>query len=482
MLCVTGNETGLAELRARMADYSEADLHEVRLDLLPEPLRRADDLGCQPDRLLLTCRPVREGGGYTGTENERLAYLESLLVQGGVAWLDLEASTDPEALARLGKIARQAGTRVLISAHDFEPGGATKARQNLLRLAGMGGDAVKLAVAVSDAVEVAELKQAGEAIELPTVLIAMGEAGLISRACYSRMGSQWTYVSADAGKETAPGQLPAARFASWRLPPGPETGLYALLGGPQVMHSPGPAVYNHLFSSRNIDACYLPIVTQNLAACFAFLRTLGLKGASVTMPLKAQAAQLADELGPEAEAAGVVNTLSVGADGKVRGDLTDGIGALAAITRKIGKLTGLRAVILGTGDTAAAIAHALCQAGVELTVLGRRPDRAEVLAARCGGKWAALDQLASLSFDILVQATPVGADDREASLVKDARLLAGKTVLDVVVGAETRLLRDTRKAGGTAIAGRAMWAEQGRRQLARWLNLDVTSDLLEQGP
>jgi shikimate 5-dehydrogenase len=58
-------------------------------------------------------------------------------------------------------------------------------------------------------------------------------------------------------------------------------------------------------------------------------------------------------------------------------------------------------------------------------------------------------------------------------------LLAGKVVLDVVHGGPTRLLRETERRGGVALAGRVMWSEQGRRQLQRWLGLDVSAEELE---
>ena len=145
------------------------------------------------------------------------------------------------------------------------------------------------------------------------------------------------------------------------------------------------------------------------------------------------------------------------------GDLTDGSGALTALQKAGGSLSGKRAVILGSGATSAAIARSLTAAGVQTTVLDRQH----------------LKDIAKVPFDLLIQATPVGSDDPRATLVEDPGLLDGKLVLDVTLGGETRLLDDTRKSGGVAVSGRSMWAEQGRLQMKRWFNLDVPAGDLE---
>jgi shikimate 5-dehydrogenase len=97
----------------------------------------------------------------------------------------------------------------------------------------------------------------------------------------------------------------------------------------------------------------------------------------------------------------------------------------------------------------------------------------------CGGT---LGELPGLDCDIVVHATPVGTNDREATLVPHREFLRGKVVLDVVLSRDTRLLRDARAAGATVVTGRAVWAEQGRRQLERWLNLEIAAEELEVDP
>ncbi|MBW2278594.1 MAG: type I 3-dehydroquinate dehydratase [Deltaproteobacteria bacterium] len=480
MICVTGSETDIAELRERLSRHAEADLQEVRIDLFDGPFSSDFDLDTDPQRLLLTCRPEREGGGFTGSEHDRLELLEGLVKRLRPAWIDVESSSPEDRRARIIETARSSGTKVLISRHELRTGASSRALKLAAELAELGGDAIKLAVAVEDAAELVALREAARNSSLPAVVLGMGPAGLLSRALYNRFDSIFTYAAADVGRATAPGQLSAQTFRDWQLPLDDTTPIYVLLGGSQVMDSPGPRVYNRLFARREIDACYLPVVTDRPDETMSLLLDLGLRGASVTMPLKERVQGLLHELSVEARTSGVVNTISLVGDGELRGDLTDGDGAVAALEQFCQSVGGRQVVVLGTGGAAAAIARSLHIARAQVTVLGRNVERAELLATRLAVHAGALEDLASTPFDLLVNATPVGEGDPDASLVDDPSLLKGKVVLDVVHGERTRLLRETEAAGGQPITGRSMWAEQGVRQLRRWLSIDVTAVELEQ--
>jgi 3-dehydroquinate dehydratase/shikimate dehydrogenase len=480
MICITGSETTVADLRERISRHRGADLHEIRLDLLEEPFPPSVDLGVDPRRLLMTCRPEREGGGFTGPDRDRIDLLAGIVSNVRPAWVDLESSVAADERSRAVDAAQEAGTRILTSRHEWIEGSAEHSGRLLDRLEEVGGDALKLAVAVDDAAELTGLREAAQKRSLPVVVLGMGPAGLLSRALYDRFGSTWTYAATEEGQETAPGQLTVRSFDRWRLPPGRETKLFALLGGAQVMESPGPRVYNRLFAKEGIDACYLPVVTERPAETMALLVDLGLRGASITMPLKERVSGLLDQVGLEAGSTGVVNTITVGKGGALRGDLTDGEGALAALLRCCGEVRERQVVVLGTGGTAAAIASALRSAGAQVTVLGRSARRAEELASRIAVRSGVIDDLNSTPFDVLVNATPVGASGSEESLVRDASILRGKIVLDAVNSEQTRLLSDTRERGGLPVSGRAMWAEQGRRQLHAWLGIDVPAAELEE--
>ncbi len=68
------------------------------------------------------------------------------------------------------------------------------------------------------------------------------------------------------------------------------------------------------------------------------------------MPFKEEAYRLVDELSERATRAGAVNTLIRLADGRLRGDNTDGAGLLRDLTANAGvELRGKRVLLLGAG-------------------------------------------------------------------------------------------------------------------------------------
>ena len=73
MLCLTGNESSVAQLARRLERYADDGdlLHEVRLDALQEPVDGVFGLLERfGSRSIVCCRPEREGGHYVGAEQE----------------------------------------------------------------------------------------------------------------------------------------------------------------------------------------------------------------------------------------------------------------------------------------------------------------------------------------------------------------------------------------------------------------------------
>ncbi|NOZ84973.1 MAG: type I 3-dehydroquinate dehydratase [Deltaproteobacteria bacterium] len=480
MICLTGSEARLDQVARRIEGNQDCDLFEIRLDLL-EHLSAPGDPPGPAGKLIVTCRPARQGGGFNGTERERLLVLSKFLSRWKPGWLDIEFDTPKpmkkEILEQAGKIS----TKVIVSDHELNGFPRQGLSDALEQLAAENTDAFKFAVTVHDAGDLKDILEYGKSFSSRkehAVLIGMGPAGLLSRALYDRFGSSWCYLAQSRSMTTASGQMDTDTFKSYGLPLKPGAELYVLMGGPQVMLSPGPAVYNKLFRETGFNGVYLPVITKRPGETLDLLALLGCKGASVTMPLKARCLASTDRVSIEAERSGSLNTLTFESRGSLRGHSTDGLGATAALRTKIRDLKDKKAVVLGTGGTASSIAYALQRAGTAVTILGRDLSRAKTLGHRLGAGAGRLDELSGLNFDILVNATPVGMNREEESLVRDTSLLAGKVVLDVILSPSTRLLRDTIDAGGTPISGVRMWAEQGRLQLEDWGIVNIHGDRL----
>lgn len=446
MLCITGMERSTAALAARIDAHPDR-LHELRIDALD----RIDDelwslVKRHGTRLIVCCRPPAGG---------RLQLLHRAQ-QAGARWLDVEHDvTDLEPFER---------ERLVLSFHDHRgTGGDLVARAKAMRTRAA---VVKLAITIGDVAELQLLREARAAIEGPAVLIGMGAAGLLSRTHYRAFGSEWTYLAAAPGLATAPGQLDVATAELYGMPACSEGPFLALVGGSQVTRSPGPQVYNRLFRDRDLPHAYVAVITASLSRSLPLLEALGAVGLSITMPLKEAAARLA----VEGTDLGVANTLrrSPGGWQAVNTDV-GGIREPLAASGATG-----RALILGAGGAARAAWRACSELGVEPTIAARSPERATFAArvvpweTRSQGTW-----------DVLVNATPVGGDD--TPWPPDAAM--PPLVFDLAIARHSRLLADARAQGSATLDAMDMWIHQGASQLRFLLDTEVEpSELRERLP
>jgi shikimate dehydrogenase len=189
------------------------------------------------------------------------------------------------------------------------------------------------------------------------------------------------------------------------------TTLVGLLGWP-TSHSLSPPMQNAGFDALGLDWAYVPLPTPPalLHDAVRGLVATGFAGANVTIPHKQAVIELCDELDEVATRAGSVNTLVI-RDGRVHGSSTDGL----AVTTQI-EAQGRRALMLGTGGAAKAVAAALAAAGADVVVQGRRD-----------AGWPPCAD----GFDVMVNATPV-----KDELVVEPR--AGMQVVDLAYRADGR--------------------------------------------
>lgn len=263
------------------------------------------------------------------------------------------------------------------------------------------------------------------------------------------------------------------------------TKLLCLLGDP-VAHSLSPTLHNCLIKRLNIDARYLAfrVAPQNLTQAVQGLKALGALGFNVTVPHKRQVLSLLDEVSPEAQSLGAVNTV-VCRDGKLVGHNTDWIGFLHPL--KHINLKGRTALILGAGGAANAVVYALIRSNIgRIAIANRTPDQAARLVehARVSLRFEGVEALPLEARSLgpylegsalLINATSAGMwpKVRETPLAANA-LNGGLTVYDLVYNPlETRLLREAKAAGARVIDGLDMFIGQGVAAFTLWTGVDV---------
>jgi shikimate dehydrogenase len=190
---------------------------------------------------------------------------------------------------------------------------------------------------------------------------------------------------------------------------------YALVGHP-VHHSRSPLIHT-LFARQTGHALTYELIEAQPEEFETAVRGFGAaggKGLNVTVPHKEAAFALASRLGPAAQKAGAVNTLTF--EGRaLRGDNTDGIGFIRDVTENLGwTIAGMRVLVLGAGGAARGILPPLLESAAREIVLANRTlPRAVELEERFRPLGAigveSFEGLAGAgAFDLVVNATSAG--------------------------------------------------------------------------
>jgi len=142
--------------------------------------------------------------------------------------------------------------------------------------------------------------------------------------------------------------------------------------------------------------------------------SLELAGINITVPFKENAYEASDELDEYAKKIGAVNTI-ITKNGKLYGFNTDSPGFIASLDGFLPK----KALILGAGGTARAIAFALKANGVSVSVANRSTGRLEFFAKN-GFETAVFDLLDdSEEFGLIINTTSAGLISDELPCPRD---------------------------------------------------------------
>lgn len=239
-----------------------------------------------------------------------------------------------------------------------------------------------------------------------------------------------------------------------------------------VFHSRSPAMQRAALRAAGLQGWnyqHVPAPPELVAEIIEALPGAGFGGVNVTVPHKHAALALADTVSAAAAAIGAANHLAFVPGGGISADNTDAPGMIAAIGRD---LAGESAMVLGAGGTARAACWALREAGAEVAVWNRTPERARRLAEDLGIAAAERPRAAN----VLVNTTTVGMDGRlsEAAALENLGLETDELgsyeqVVDFVYSsAPTRLVTIARRMGLSTVDGLEILIAQGAASFERW--------------
>jgi 3-dehydroquinate dehydratase / shikimate dehydrogenase len=455
-------------LEKASAVVKETPFLEFRLDYLEKPLLALPKLKHFLSEntavtAIATCRRAANGGKFSGNLAAEMEIL-SKAGTSGFHLVDLELES-AEGLKRgeLQKL-RETGVALIVSHHDFT---ATKDLDSIFkRIEPFQPDFIKIVPTAKTLTDNVTLMRFIERMDDHSniVGVCMGDAGIISRVLGLRAGSAFTFAAATAGEETAPGQIAARTLIeTYRIDQvDAATKVYGVAGNP-IRSSLSPIMMNTAFRRETVNAVYLALQAAKLSDLLKLVHEIPIQGLSVTMPLKQEIMAHLEKTDPLSAKIGACNTV-LRQDGKLYGFNTDVAGITGPIEKRM-SLRGAKALVLGAGGAARAAVFGMRDKGAEVFILNRTAETAQKLAKQSGSKTIKKDALSKTTFDVIVNATPIGMAGIKGAPILEAADLNTKLVFDLVYNPlETPLLRLARQQSIPIITGIEMFVQQGARQ------------------
>jgi len=267
-----------------------------------------------------------------------------------------------------------------------------------------------------------------------------------------------------------------------------QTSVYCILGKP-VRHSLSPVMHNAAFASIGINAVYVAFEPASIKEAFDAIKSLGIKGASVTIPFKVDVLPLCDSVDDLALRIGSINTL-VNDDGKIKGYNTDGYGLLRSLETHAIDYHNKNILIIGNGGSARAIAYTLAQHNAQITICGRNINNIMHLANDLRKHFSSVDTMLleqitpdiTEQYHIIINTTPVGMKPDTSKTPIDTSLLhQHHVVVDIIYSPlHTLFIQDAREKGCTVITGDYMLLYQACMQFEIWTGNPAPIDVMHQ--
>ena len=377
-------------------------------------------------------------------EEAREALLERLL-ELHPPFCDLEADSRASFLENM--LQKHPRTKFILSYHNFEetPGDLEPIYRAMARYPAYSYKIAAKALSANDALRMLLFARKHPGVSA----ICMGERGEFARVLGPVVGNPIDYACLE--EPLAPGQLSVRELVEmYRYRTlNPQTALYGLIGDP-VAHSRSPQYHNEVFRRLGRNAVYVKMAvrSEELSEFFPLAKELGVRGLSVTMPLKEKVLPFVDRGDLKL---GAINTL-VFKQGEITGVNTDGQGALDALEKR-GAVRGKTVVLLGAGGAARAIALEAKRRGALLFIVNRTREKGEALARAVGGVCDFPSR-----YDILINCTPVSPSVafQPSTLVMD------------IINRETQFLLEAKSAGCQTVLGEEMFINQAAAQAHLW--------------
>ena len=257
--------------------------------------------------------------------------------------------------------------------------------------------------------------------------------------------------------------------------------FYGILGE-KLGHSLSPRIHKIIFQAIEVEGAYklFEIPKGKLEEFIYALRLLKIKGASVTIPYKEEIMKYLDEISPEAQRIGAVNTIAL-ENNKLYGYNTDYYGFEYMMKVHNVKIQDSIAVILGNGGaTKAAMYYLLDNGAKNIYIVSRNPEKNKGINDE-KVKLIGYKELKEVKGDMIINTTPVGMFPNEDATPVDHDIINNfQTLVDIVYNPSmTKFLSKGKELGKEIVGGLSMLIGQGVKSQEIWQKNSIDDKVIK---
>lgn len=237
--------------------------------------------------------------------------------------------------------------------------------------------------------------------------------------------------------------------------------------GKKLDYSFSKQFFTTKFEQEGIAACYENIELASIDAIKTILDSGNYSGLNVTIPYKEAIIPFLDELSTEAQQIGAVNVIEF-KNGKAIGHNTDAFGFHQSIKPFLTNQHE-RALIIGTGGAAKAVAHVFQTIGLDVFYISRTPDSPNQFS------YDAINEHMLRACKVIVNCTPIGTFPAVEVCFPFPfeHLSKDHFCIDLIYNPEeTLFLKQSKAHGATVLNGFSMLKEQALKAWNIWNQVD----------
>ena len=234
--------------------------------------------------------------------------------------------------------------------------------------------------------------------------------------------------------------------------------------GKNIDYSFSRTYFSKKFSDENLNLSYENFDIEDIDKVQSVIGINNLLGFNVTIPYKQDIIPFLDQIDPEAKTIGAVNTVAITHEGLLVGYNTDCWGFKQSLLPLL-KPIHRKALILGTGGAAKAIAHVLKQLGISYQYVSRKKTISNQLS------YDELDEAIIKSHYLIINCTPLGTfpNTEKAPAIPYDYITENHIIYDLIYNPEkTKFLAHGESKGAKIINGYSMLVLQAEKAFEIW--------------